>query len=550
MAKAQDSSGELIAGRYRLLDVFLREEGRALWHGEDTAFGRPVVLTSSRAAGQGGEEPPEPAADRILRTAKILGPACHGGVAAVLEVVEEPGFVWTVTERPQGAPLSELLLHGPVDHVRAAAIGLGVLDVLTAAHHEGVTHGELGPSQVWSDEHGRVTVTGFGMTASADAPRVTAPSYASPEQARGEAGGPPADLWALGAMMYAMVEGRPVVQDRGEAEATLRAVERLPVRAPRDAGPLAPAILGLLRWDPVERVPEAVVRESLTRILRQNLEDTTPPEPLPDLLGPTGDHRGRDAEDEGPGRPVRPRGGMPLSRPVLLGAAVAVTVAGALVFASMSGRSDGGDTAASGTAPSRSAGGVPSGAPSAGGAPAERTPTASAKPSPSPTPSASATAGAALPPGFSLYRAPQGFSVALPQGWKPVETQSSDDLAYRVTFGASGDARTLAVTYSTQLGPDPVAVWSDLEPNLRAVSTGYERVGAIRPVTYHGMKGADMEWYSVVGGVRVRTLGRGFLIGDHRGFSLRWTTPADDWDSAADRQALKAVLDSFRTGAE
>ncbi|MFF2362823.1 serine/threonine protein kinase [Streptomyces sp. NPDC058122] len=550
MAKAQDSSGELIAGRYRLLDVFLREEGRALWHGEDTAFGRPVVLTWSRAAGHRGEKPPEPAADRILRTAEILGPACHGGVAAVLEVVEEPGFVWTVTERPPGAPLSELLLHGPVAPVRAAGIGLGVLDVLTAAHHEGVTHGELGPSQVWSDEHGRVTVTGFGLTASPDATRVTAPSYASPEQARGEGGAPPADLWALGAMMYALVEGRPVVRDRGEAEATLRAVERLPVRAPRDAGPLAPAILGLLRWDPVERVPEAVVRESLTRILRQNFEDITPPEPLPDLLDPAGAHQGRDTEDEGSGRPARTRGGLSLSRPVLLGAAVAVTVAGALAFAAMRGGSDGDDTAVSGAAPSRAAAGAPSAAPSSGGAPASRTPTASAKPSPSPTPSASAGTGATLPAGFSLYRAPQGFSVALPKGWKPVETQSSDDQAYRVTFGASGDPRTLAVTYSTQLGPDPVAVWSALEPNLRAVSTDYERVGAIRPVTYHGMKGADMEWYSVVGGVRVRTLGRGFLIGDHRGFSLRWTTPADDWDSAAERQALKAVLDSFRTGTE
>ncbi|MEV6195429.1 serine/threonine protein kinase [Streptomyces sp. NPDC051920] len=548
MAKAQDSAGELIAGRYRLLDVFLREEGRELWHGEDTAFGRPVVVTRSRAAGHRGEEPPEPAADRILRTAKVLGPACRGGVAAVLDVTEEPGFVWTVTERPPGAPLSELLQHGPVDHVLAAAVGLGVLDVLTAAHLEGVTHGELGPSQVWSDERGRVTVTGFGLTASADAPRLTAPSYASPEQARGEGAAPAADLWALGALMYALVEGRPVVRDRGEAEATLRAVERLPVRAPRSAGPVAPAILGLLRWDPVERVPEAVVRESLTRVLRQNFEEVTPPEPLPDLFDPAGDHQPRGAEDDGARGTGHASKGLPVSRPVLLGAALVVTVAGALVFASLGGGLDGDDAAASGAAPSRTAAGAPSAAPTAAGTPSGRTPTASAKPSPSP--SASATAGTALPSGFSVYRAPQGFSVALPKGWKPVETQSSDDLAYRVTFGASGDARTLAVTYSTQLGPDPVAVWSALEPNLRAVSTGYERVGAIRPVTYHGMKGADMEWYSVVGGVRVRTLGRGFLIGDHRGFSLRWTTPADEWDSAADRQALKVFLDSFRTGTE
>ncbi|MEU0430884.1 serine/threonine protein kinase [Streptomyces sp. NPDC006290] len=542
MAKAQDSAGELIAGRYRLLEVALREEGRAVWHGEDTAFGRPVVLTRSHVAEHRGEEVREPAADRILRAAEILGPACPGLVAAVLDVVEEPGFVWTVTERPPGVPLSELLLHGPVAPVRATRIGLGVLDVLTAAHGEGVLHGELGPSQVWADDQDTVTVTGFGLTAATDATRVTAPSYASPEQARGEGGAPAADLWALGAIMYALVEGKPAVRDRGQTEATLRAVDRLPVRAPRHAGPLAPAILGLLRWDPVERVPEAVVREALTRILRQNLEESTPPEPLPDLLDPAGDFRSRGADEE---RTGRTRGGLPVGRPVLLGGALAVTVVAVAVFATMGGLPGGDD--ASGSTPSRAAAGAPSAAPTSAGTTPARTPTASPEPSSSPSPSPSATAGATLPSGFSLYRAPQGFGVALPLGWKPVETQSSDDLAYRVTFGASGDPRTLAVTYSTQLGPDPVAVWSDLEPSLRAVSTGYERVGDIQPVTYRGMKGADMEWYSVSRGVRVRTLGRGFLIGDHRGFSLRWTTPADDWDTAANRLALKTFFNSFRT---
>jgi serine/threonine protein kinase len=431
--------------------------------------------------------------------------------------------------------------------VRAARIGLGVLDVLTAAHREGVPHGELGPSQVWADELGTVTVTGFGLTAAGDATRVTDPSYASPEQARGEGGAPAADFWALGAIMYALVEGRPVVRDRGQTEATLRAVDRLPVRAPRSAGPLAPAILGLLRWDPVERVPEAVVREALTRILRQDLEETTPPDPLPDLLDPARDFRDGGTDER---RPGRTRGGLPVGRPVLLGGALAVTVVAVGVFASLGGPPGGDNASASGSAPSRAASSAPSAAPGTAGTASGPKPTASSKPSSSPSPSPSPTGGTTVPAGFSLYRAPQGFAVALPLGWKPVETQSSDDLAYRVTFGASGDPRTLAVTYSTQLGPDPVAVWSALEPSLRAVSTDYERVGAIQPVTYRGMKGADMEWYSVSAGVRVRTFGRGFLIGDHRGFSLRWTTPADDWDTAANRQALKTFLDSFRTGTQ
>ncbi|MET9896335.1 serine/threonine protein kinase [Streptomyces sp. NPDC006465] len=539
MVKAQDSAGELIAGRYRLLEAVLREEGRACWHGEDIAFGRPVVLTWTRLAEHRGEGTREPAADRIMRAAEILGPACPGRVAAVLDVVEEPGFVWTVTERPPGAPLTELLGHEPLDHVRAARIGLGVLDVLTAAHLEGVHHGELGPSQVWSDEHGTVTVTGFGVTAATDSTRVTSPSYASPEQARGEGGAPAADFWALGAMMYALVEGRPAVQDRGQMDATLRAVDRLPVRPPVSAGPLAPAIQGLLRWNPVERVPEAVVREALTRILRQNLEETTPPEEPPAFPGPGGDLREENTDE---GRTGHTRRGRFAGRPVVLGGMLAVTVVALAVLAAVGGLPGGDDTSASGSAPSGTAAATPSApsAPSTGsGARPGGTPSASATPSPS------ATAGATVPAGFSLYRAPQGFVVALPRGWKTLDTQSSDDLAYRVTFGASGDPRTLAVTYSTQLGPDPVAVWSELEPSLRAVSTGYERVGDIRPVTYRGRKGADMEWYSVSQGEQVRTFGRGFIIGGSRGFSLRWTTPADDWDTKPNRQALNVFLKTF-----
>jgi hypothetical protein len=55
-----------------------------------------------------------------------------------------------------------------------------------------------------------------------------------------------------------------------------------------------------------------------------------------------------------------------------------------------------------------------------------------------------------------------------------------------------------------------------------------------------------MEWLSTTGGVRERTFGRGFLIGDHEGFSLRWTTPAADWDTTANRAAQATFLRTFK----
>ena len=210
-----------------------------------------------------------------------MGLVCPGKVPTVVDVIEDNGFLWTVTERPAGVPLSEILGNGPLNYVRTARIGLGLLDVISAAHRHGQTHGDLSPGQICVDQQGRVTVSGFGLMGDTSSPRVTAPSYASPEQARGESTGPAADLWALGAMMYAMVEGRPAIRERGGLVATLRAVERLPIRQPLSAGPLSPAIQGLLRRDLLERVPEPVVRESLTRILKQDLEDSTPTATLP-----------------------------------------------------------------------------------------------------------------------------------------------------------------------------------------------------------------------------------------------------------------------------
>lgn len=116
--------------------------------------------------------------------------------------------------------------------------------------------------------------------------------------------------------------------------------------------------------------------------------------------------------------------------------------------------------------------------------------------------------------------------MALPAGWKALDTSRAGDLAYRVTFGKDDDPRTLAVTYSERVGPDPVAVWrDDVQPQLEQADIDFRRIGEIRATTYQGRKAADMEWLADDShGARLRTFGRGFLIGESRSFSLRWTT--------------------------
>ncbi|MFD3734481.1 serine/threonine protein kinase [Streptomyces sp. NPDC058632] len=550
MGRTHVSAHQPVAGRYRLVEIIHRETHHVSWYADDLTTGRPclvaqVVLPGD--PGEGGRHAPSRAPSRVLHTTGTMARLCPGRVAAVLDSVDERGFLWTAAAWVDGTPLGELLAEqGSFSFVRAARIGLELLDVLDAAHSAGVTHGELGPGQVFVRESGPVVVTGFGLTGAGPARRLTAPSYAAPEQARGEDTGPEADLWALGALLHTMVEGRPPFRDRGRPEATLRGVDRLPLRAPLRAGPLTQVVQGLLRKDPAERLTRQVVREALGRVVTENpgpAPDAVPNRPrlrraYPTLLGDLG----RDGS----------------RRTAVLGTTLAVvTVAVAVLTAATQGLPGTGSESAAGTpsAPPASAAApaAPSNvprAPGVSGDPGGRktpAPSATATPPPTPAPTTPAPSGTGdLPPGYGVLRAPEGFSVALPEDFGRLDTSRVSDLAYRITFGTDDGARTLAVTYSERVGTDPVAVWrDDVEPSLERAA-GYERIGAIRAITYQGREAADMEWLSTDGGSRVRTFGRGFLLGGGRGFSLRWTTPAADWEDPANREALRTFLRTFQ----
>ncbi|WP_405623074.1 serine/threonine protein kinase [Streptomyces sp. NBC_00076] len=541
MVKAHVSTHELVAGRYRLMEVLHRETNRVCWYGEDVGAGRPRLLTQIGLPADLDGEDARRATARVVRMAETMGRVCPGQVAEVVDAVVEYGNLWVVTEWIDGVPLTELLVQqGAFNYARAARIGLEVLDVLEAAHGEGITHGELSPGQVFVGDQGSVVLTGFGLTGATLAPRVTAPSYASPEQARDERIGPAADLWALGAMLYTMVEGRPPFRDRDRPESTLRGVDRLPLRSPVHAGPLAQTVQGLLRKDSRERLTRPVVREALTRVLNEEPGDALRALPKPRLRGlyQTG--------------PVWSR------RTMVAGTALAVVTVSVAVLA-VTRQLPGTDSGSSGAA-SRPSASTPvtdgrTSLPPRTPTPTPTTQTPSDTPTPTPTrsdtpppkPTPSPT-GNALPAGFRVYQSPEGFSVALPAGWKALDTSRAGDLAYRVTFGKDDDPRTLAVTYSERVGPDPVAVWrDDVQPQLEQADIDFRRIGEIRATTYQGRKAADMEWLADDShGARLRTFGRGFLIGESRSFSLRWTTPAADWDDAANRQALDTFLRTFR----
>ncbi|MFJ6775091.1 serine/threonine-protein kinase [Kitasatospora sp. NPDC091257] len=277
MTQAQGSTGRLLAGRYRLNGVLGRGGMGTVWRAEDEMLGRTVAVKELRMNASVDEEEKHRLITRTLREAKATARIRHSSAVTVFDVVDEDDRPWIVMELVESRSLADVVREdGPLEPARAAEIALDVLGVLSAAHALGILHRDVKPSNVLIGEDGRVVLTDFGIASVEGDASVTstgmlvgAPSYISPERARGQKPGPPADLWSLGGTLYAMVEGRPPY-DRGSALATLTAVMTEDLAAPVNAGPLRPVIEGLLAKDPAERLDASQTRSMLKRVVAES----------------------------------------------------------------------------------------------------------------------------------------------------------------------------------------------------------------------------------------------------------------------------------------
>ncbi|QGV81914.1 serine/threonine-protein kinase [Streptomyces ficellus] len=270
------SSGEneLIAGRYRVVRQLGRGGMGVVWRAVDEVLGREVAVKELRTYTDSSGHELADLRLRMQREARAAARVRHPGVIAVHDVADHQGRPVIVMEFVDGPSLDDVLAeHGVMDPREAAAVGAKVLEALAAAHAAGVLHRDVKPGNVLLDRGGRVVLTDFGIAAMDDpgdgstahltrsGEIVGSLDYLAPERAQGQDPGPASDVWALGATLYAAVEGASPFR-RTSTWSTLTAIVTEPLPEPRRAGALGPVLGQLMHKDPAQR-PDATTAARL-----------------------------------------------------------------------------------------------------------------------------------------------------------------------------------------------------------------------------------------------------------------------------------------------
>jgi serine/threonine protein kinase len=410
----EPGSERLIAGRYRLLSPLGEGGMGTVWRARDEVLHREVAVKEVRAPAGLPTTDVERMYARLEREAWAAARVANRNVVTVYDVATQDGRPWIVMELVRGISLADQLdAEGPLAPARVAHIGAEVLAALRAAHEAGVLHRDVKPANVLLSNDGRVVLTDFGIATVEGTSALTmtgevigSPEFLAPERALGRTPGPESDLWSLGVLLYAAVEGNsPFRQDTPLS--TLRAIVDEELPPPRRAGPLAPVIEGLLRKDPAERLPADRAERDLRVVAAggipsgggtrradtvrtapyaptvASLPSTAGTEPLPPQH-PTPPWNGTAATTR-----TEPEGNRRTAGVLIAGvAALALAVAG-LTYALLN-RDDGDNGGAGGVTTSRSQGVSPSASPEESATQSSEEPSAS----PSESPSESATSEA------------------------------------------------------------------------------------------------------------------------------------------------------------
>ncbi|MDF3289739.1 serine/threonine-protein kinase [Streptomyces silvisoli] len=534
VAEPEVDIGRLVAGRYRLLEQIGRGGMGTVWRAEDELLGRQVAVKRVHAPVHLSDEEIATLHERTRREARSAARITHPDVVTIHDVVEDAGAPCIVMEYVPSSTLGELVKrNGSIEPGEAAWIGCRMIAALRAAHAAGVLHRDVKPANVLLGADGRVVLTDFGVAQAVGTSTLTRTGeligsidYLPPERVRGGSPSPASDLWALGATLYQVLEGRPPFRKDTPVE-TAYAIAVDPLEPPRKAGPLTDLIERLLAKEPEDRPSAEAVERTLRELAAQAPADdaaephTTPQSP------PSSATRTTKAvpagTPEAPERAGRRRadakkGGRRTW--LLTGVTLAVAMAAGCGYYFLAGPGAGGAT-------QHSAGPSPS---DSGPEPTRSAPT-TGQGTPAPPP---------VPHGYHLVKEDQlGASFPIPDGWQR-QVKSGTEIQYLDPTGLVG--LTIDVIDSTS--STPLQHWQQIEPQVKSKVSDYQRL-SMQNTSYLGQPAALWEFTFQGRARQFQAIDLGFGRKGGSEHAIYLSAPSADWNRY--RPVFDTVREGFRT---
>ena len=265
-------------GDYELLEQIGRGGMGIVYKARQKSLDRVVALKMLLFGPQASPD----FAKRFRAEAVLAASLQHPNIVAIHEVGVHEGQQFFVMDYVAGPSLAQLVGHQPLPARRAAGYLKAIAEAIHYAHERGILHRDLKPSNVLIDAHDQPRVTDFGLAKRFEVEsQVTltgqvlgSPNYIPPEQALGKRGkvSRQSDVYALGAMLYHLLTGRPPFQGETLADTLQQVLNTEPLAPrllnPRIARDLETICLKCLEKEALRRYPTAQqLAEELGRFL-------------------------------------------------------------------------------------------------------------------------------------------------------------------------------------------------------------------------------------------------------------------------------------------
>lgn len=243
-------------GDYELIELVGRGGMGVVFKARQTSLDRCVALKMLGQAHDSG---------RFQAEAESAAALEHPNIVSIFDIGEHQGLPYFSMQFVDGGDLRSLLDQGPIAPHSAAAMTAKLAGAVEYAHQRGILHRDLKPGNVLIDRQGELYVADFGLARrivdgsvqTQTGTVVGTPSYMAPEQASGNRGAATTavDVYGLGALLYAMLTGRPPFEGEFPLQVIRQVIDDPPI-PPRSIVPTVPRDLEMICLKCLEKRPE------------------------------------------------------------------------------------------------------------------------------------------------------------------------------------------------------------------------------------------------------------------------------------------------------